>query len=375
MSSFSHLAVGSEIMIGQILNTSSQWLSQQCEKIGLSPDFHLTVADDRQKMKIAADFVSSQSNLIFVTGGLGPTSDDFTREIIAEVTQKNLIWSDRAWNHLVNYLTTRQSQIRENHRRECYIPEGAQLFMNPIGTACGFAVKNQKKLWVVLPGPPRELQAMWEDQIKPYLLQNITDVEPMNIWSTYVFGLPESAVAELLSPHLSECPFEIGYRIHLPYIEFKLRFPTAKQNEAQIWIKNVEAILNKQKVVPNLNYLLDQTYQNLTNQLGQLPETIIILNPNNRPELEARFEISNRLTDKVIRLKYDDLKLSTPHLAFEWNFDVDQNRVEVKILNGSCAPLKTLRISSPLNSNYSVERRVKDLIERALFELSSISLS
>jgi molybdenum cofactor synthesis domain-containing protein len=375
MSSFSHLAVGSEIIIGQILNTSSQWLSLQCEKIGLTSDFHLSVADDRQKMITAANFLASQSDLIFVTGGLGPTSDDFTREIIAQVTQKPLIWSDLAWNHLVNYLNTRQTQIRENHKQECYFPEGSDLFFNPIGTACGFAVRSHNKLWIVLPGPPRELQAMWDDQIKPYLLKSVADLDPMIVWSAYVFGLPESGVAELLSPQLLECPFEVGYRIHLPYIEFKLRFPTAKMNEAQTWIQIVETTLQNQKVVPNLNYLLDRTYLNLTAQLGQLPETIVVLNPNHRPELDQRFGVSNLLTNQVIRFKYDQLNFSMPHLAFEWSFDLEQNQCRVEIMRDSCGSLKTLLIESPLNRHFSVERRVKDLIERALFELSSISLT
>lgn len=376
MSSFSHLAVGTEITVGQILNTSSQWLSQKCERLGLNCQFHLSVADQRDDLEKAARFLSTQSHVIFVTGGLGPTVDDFTRDIIAKVTHQKLEWSELAWSHLKSYIAKRQSIVRESHKQECFFPPGSTLFLNPIGTACGFAFKTDTTTWVVLPGPPREIEAMWQSQIEPYLMGNITSLNLMTTWSTYIFGLPESSVAELLTPLLDGCPYEVGYRIHLPYIEFKLRFPETQRELAKPWIEKVESQFVNQKTVPSLTYLPERIWTHLETQLGSLPERLLILNPQGHEEVTRRFQVThhNQQRVQVIDLPHEQLQITEPYLAIEWNLELEPFCLWIEILQGSCVPLKTLKVESPLNSNYSAERRKKDLIERALFELSSTIL-
>jgi len=374
MSSFSHLAVGSELTLGQILNTSSQWLSQIGDEIGLNCQYHVTVSDNRQELENAALFLSSVSHLIIVTGGLGPTCDDFTRDIIAKVTNKPLTWSDEAWNNLCDYLVKRQSKVREAHKQECYFPTDSVLFPNPIGTACGFAVKTKHNIWIALPGPPREMQAMWEAQIRPYLLSHVPILRPHMTWSTYIFGVPESGVAELLAPDLKGCPYEVGYRIHLPYVEFKIRFFKDEHNQAQRWIERVKQRLIRHKTISDPQLLIEQVWLSLTNYLDPLPESLYILNPDNRSELALRFQGDSPLKIIILSLRYHELTIPPPHLALEWKFNLDDGTVMVELYQESCVPLKTISCLSPLSLNYSAERRVKDLIERALFELSSVSL-
>jgi molybdenum cofactor synthesis domain-containing protein len=335
MSSFSHLAVGTEITIGQILNSNSQWLSQQCESLGLSCQYQLTVADHSDAIIQAAHFLSQHSTIIIVTGGLGPTSDDLTREIISDFTKKPLVWNEDAWSHLTTYLSRRQATLRQNHRKECYTPSGATLFLNPIGTACGFAFWTASNLWILLPGPPREIQSMWFDQIQPFLLKENLNLKPFKTWSLYVLGIPESTLAELLTPALESCPLEVGYRIYLPYIEFKLRYETEKEVQAQSWIQKIQLLLESYETTENLTFLLEKAWLHLQKKFlcdeNSKPHSFFIFNPQQHQEVSLRFQKNPSLCT-VLNLSCCDLQANKSYIGLEWLFSDDFLTLQVFLI-------------------------------------------
>ncbi|MCS6838498.1 MAG: competence/damage-inducible protein A [Bdellovibrionaceae bacterium] len=371
MSTFSHVAIGTEIILGQIVNTNSHWLSNEAQKLGLICRLQLACPDERSIMKETLTFAAQHSHIIFVTGGLGPTSDDFTREIISEVTQRPLVWSESAWNNLANYLTTRGQPLRESHRQECYIPEAATLFLNPIGTASGFALETSQNIWICLPGPPREIQVMWP-HIQKYLETTVRQLKKMGYLSFLVFGLTESAVAELIEHELKSCLLTKGYRIHIPYIEFKLVFEESERSIAQDYMNKAQQRL-KQKSIVIQN--LDEVEENILQRYqSSLNSRIVFLNQTKHPLFTSIF----RQRIKMIEwhnLSFEEIRPQPNTLYLSWllnGVDGSNNNYELFINNHQSHDI--IRVTSPLSQFHSLERKIKDLIERALLKLAGFDV-
>ncbi len=241
------LAVGTELTTGQIINKNAATLSEKLKPFGVKTNIHLTVPDDRKTILDSLAYLETQSEILFVTGGLGPTSDDFTREVIAEWAELKLQFDESSWQHINERLSARGFAVRDIQKQQCYFPVGAKILTNSDGTAHGFQLSLQRggahKTIFVLPGPPREIDRIWKDHIHQWLAENTKNL-PKSVtkaWDT--LGLGESDVALLVEKALPAKPtssfFEIGYRVHLPYVEVKMTF---LESEANFWEKSIQQI-------------------------------------------------------------------------------------------------------------------------------------
>lgn len=234
------LAVGTEITTGQILNKNASALSAKLKIFGIDVTFHLTVPDNRQLIMDALNFAENQSELLFVTGGLGPTSDDFTRDLISEWSGLKMKFDEKSWAHVQDRLSSRGFSVREMQRQQCYFPETAEILTNSSGTANAFCFTvnrpSGRKIVFVLPGPPREIESVWKDYIQNKLEKLTVDIKKNKTKSWDTLGLGESDVAALVEKALTEFQnknfVEIGYRVHLPYVEVKVTF--AEDNQASV---------------------------------------------------------------------------------------------------------------------------------------------
>lgn len=241
------LAVGTEITTGQILNKNASWISAQLKVAGIQVSMHITVPDDRQLILDALALAEKQSDLIFVTGGLGPTSDDFTRELISAWTDKKLVFHEPSWQHINERLKSRGFVVRDIQKQQCYFPEGALILKNIEGTANGFYLETSKaskvKKVFVLPGPPREIESIWKDHVSAWLSENTKGLDKLitKAWDT--MGVGESDVAAKVENALTGRPesktFDVGYRVHLPYVEVKLSY---LETEASLWKPYVDKV-------------------------------------------------------------------------------------------------------------------------------------
>ena len=221
------LSVGTELTTGQILNKNASWISSELKKMGLETALHLTVPDVDLQIENGLEYCSRFAQVLFVTGGLGPTTDDFTRDVVAKWSHRLPLWfSQDAWNHVQKRLTERGYQVHEFQKQQCFFPATAELLVNPVGTAYGFSlIKDNLKIFV-LPGPPREIAEIWARQIEPWLKQQSENLDPLITKSWDVLGKGESEVAALVEPLFGQNSPDVekGYRLHLPYVEFKLTF-------------------------------------------------------------------------------------------------------------------------------------------------------
>lgn len=234
------LAIGTEITDGQIINRNASWLSARMKTLGARTVLHLAVPDDRPRIRAALDLAEKTADVILVTGGLGPTSDDFTRDLVAEWAEAPLTFHDGAWASVVERLTSRGYPVHDFQKQQCYFPEGARLMWNAIGTAHGFALEARNKKIFVLPGPPREIEVIWNDHLLGELTTLTTNEDPIVTKSWDLLGLGESQVAAIASPLLESRDIEIGYRVHIPYVELKISAPRSRTDHLDLAASLIE---------------------------------------------------------------------------------------------------------------------------------------
>lgn len=224
------LAIGTEITDGQISDRNSQWLSRKAIEFGYEVKEHRAVPDDRAVILSSLQSLAETAQVVLVTGGLGPTSDDFTRECIAEFVGEELIWDEASWSAILDRLKSRGARSTENQKQQCYYPRGAVILKNTHGTANGFTVLTRTGVRVVsLPGPPREVEAIWNESLADLLSLPSTNVRS-ELTLLRTMGLGEGALAFRVEEILDEalCKFPgverpvVGYRAHVPYVEVKL---------------------------------------------------------------------------------------------------------------------------------------------------------
>jgi nicotinamide-nucleotide amidase len=170
------ISVGTELLFGQITNTNSVFLSQQLNHLGIDVMFHYTVGDNPKRLAEVIRQAFTDCDLIITTGGLGPTQDDLTKEIAAEVLHDELVLHEDMLNNLEQYFRKLNRVMTENNRKQAYLPSRAVTFDNDAGTAPGFALEENGKTIICLPGPPREMTRMFERRVKPYLLEKTESV-------------------------------------------------------------------------------------------------------------------------------------------------------------------------------------------------------
>jgi len=225
---------GSELMLGRVLNTHQQWLCRRLADLGHVVTRQMAVADTGDEIQQAVREALGRADLVITTGGLGPTSDDITRERIAELLGKKLVENPDVRAHIENFFAKRGRPRPARTSVETFVPEGALVFLNATGTAPGLAMKIEPsegrvpnlnevrdswnsslrtKWLVMLPGPPRELRPMFDDSVVPLLKRELAE----NIFACRTLrtsGIGESRVQELVEADLSPLVahgLEIGY--------------------------------------------------------------------------------------------------------------------------------------------------------------------
>ena len=163
------LTVGTEILFGQIVNTNAAYLSQQLNGLGIDVLYHFTVGDNPDRLKRALETCAKECDLIITTGGLGPTQDDLTKEVISEFAGCRLTINQEAMDRIEGYFKRSGREMTENNVKQAYVPEGAICMQNDHGSAPGFICKVDNKTIMSFPGPPKEMMPMFENSAIPYL--------------------------------------------------------------------------------------------------------------------------------------------------------------------------------------------------------------
>jgi molybdenum cofactor synthesis domain-containing protein len=237
------LAVGTELTQGQIINSNASQLSQWLTDLGFEVIFHLTVPDDEAGINSGLKHCADASELMFVTGGLGPTTDDFTRNIVASWLGLPLEFDVASWARIQEMIQRRGGKLALTNRQQCYFPRGSDILVNSAGTANGFRHRfGGKEVWV-LPGPPEEIRRIWQDHIASELASRIPLDERLDLQIWSCMGISEAELGESIQNALLGCPYQIGYRAHSPLIDVKLWVPRRASEAAKAWIEKLEKVV------------------------------------------------------------------------------------------------------------------------------------
>ena len=194
------LCVGTELLLGDIVNTNARELSAALRGLGIGVYWQSVVGDNPDRLRQAARIAGERANLIITTGGLGPTYDDLTKDIVCEVFGAKLVLHEEEAEKIRAFFAQKNREMPENNLRQAMLPEGCTVFSNGNGTAPGFAFTAGETTVIQLPGPPREMRLMLETGVIPYL-RGATD-EILLSRDIRIFGLGESSVEAKLHDYM-----------------------------------------------------------------------------------------------------------------------------------------------------------------------------
>jgi nicotinamide-nucleotide amidase len=199
------LSIGSEILLGEIVDTNSAYLAGELRRLGFQLRSVRELPDDQAVIATAFDEARTRSALVLATGGLGPTHDDLTRDGLADALLETLVLDDG----LAERLRARMNAMTENNLRQAMLVPSAAAIANPIGSAPGWWVDRDECVVVLMPGVPSEMRRMWTDEVAPRLSSRF-DVAPLHSRTLKTFGVGESAVADRLAALLSSTDPDAG---------------------------------------------------------------------------------------------------------------------------------------------------------------------
>lgn len=216
------IAIGTEILLGEITDTNSVYLAQVLREYGINVYYMTSVGDNVQRIASAIRIAMSRADVIITCGGLGPTIDDMTRQGVAEATGQKLVLNETLLGQIRQRFNTFRMEMPENNRRQAYIPEGAVAIENPVGTAPAFMTEHNSKLIITLPGVPRELKYLMENKVIPLLKQRYA-LGLIRARVLRAAGIGESALDERIGADLLESANPtVGLAAHHGIIDIRI---------------------------------------------------------------------------------------------------------------------------------------------------------
>ena len=197
------IAVGTELLLGEIVNTNASFLASSLKDLGITHHFQTVVGDNSERLSQVVHLALARADLIILTGGIGPTPDDLTHETLGKTFGLELVEFPEVLVAMGRLFESRGKTMSSSNLKQARLPVGSELLANPIGTAWGIWLEPAKgKVLVTMPGVPTEMKKMWADQVIPKLMQKGINSHKVNARNYRIFGLPESKIAEMLGDHL-----------------------------------------------------------------------------------------------------------------------------------------------------------------------------
>src|SRR6266540_5053725 len=233
------ISVGTEILLGEILDTNSQYIPSRLPAIGIDLYHQSTVGDNLERLSEAIERALQRAEIVIMTGGLGPTDDDLTREAIAQVLGETMFVDSDAERRLRAFFTARGVSFPERNVKQTMLIPSAIAIPNPRGTAPGWWVEKNDKYIVAMPGPPAEMQRMWEHEVEPKLARLAgAGVLVSRVLKT--IGVGESHIDEMIASLLNSTNPTIGVYAKPDGVHIRLAAKATSQEEAWVHIAPVE---------------------------------------------------------------------------------------------------------------------------------------
>jgi nicotinamide-nucleotide amidase len=288
---------GTELLLGRVLNSHQQWICQQLADRGYEVTRQVCVADSAAQIRSAVNEALSRADLVITTGGLGPTSDDLTREVIAELFGKTLVIDVGVLAEIEKFFALRKKPVPERSKVQALVPEGSIVFPNRNGLAPGLATnrggmnENNPQWLIMLPGPPRELRPMFIEFALPFIQKQFPASSPFFFRTIRTAGIGESAVADRVSEPLQQLiasGLELGYCARVGQVDVRV---AARNQRADELIRSAERIVCEQLGDFVFGFEEDQLEHVIVRELTAHKKTLLVA------ESCTGGQIANRITN------------------------------------------------------------------------------
>jgi nicotinamide-nucleotide amidase len=314
------LLTGTELMVGDIVDTNSVMLAQSLKDHGAELTRKVTIGDDFDCLVAEIEHISQQADVLIINGGLGPTEDDLTAEALANVIAQPLDENSEALAHLEAWCQKRGFQLEGANRKQVLLPKGIRIVANRVGSAVGFSINHNNCQIICTPGVPSELKVMWAEEILPLLKPQLPNLDKVKTLKLHVFGIGESAIQNLFDRQLADWPpeIEVGYRAASPLVELKL---TTRNEQAEKllpqWQQKIERLLGAHV----LNFL-----ENDADQPASVAKCLVDLLANNKQTLTAAESCTGGLIASNIT------RIPGSSQVFEAGYVTYSNRIKSELL-------------------------------------------
>jgi nicotinamide-nucleotide amidase len=217
------LTIGTELLLGQIVDTNASWISQRLAEAGIDIFYKSTVGDNWGRIEAAIRLAMSRADVVIMTGGLGPTEDDLTRDVLAAVLGRPLRLDESVLRHIEERFARRRVAMADNNRKQAMVPEGAVVLQNPRGTAPGLFVEAQGRIFVCMPGVPSEMKPMLLEQVIPHIRDAVGIRSRIVSRVLKTCGISESTLDQRIGDYFREMRNpSIGVLAHMGEIHVRL---------------------------------------------------------------------------------------------------------------------------------------------------------
>ncbi|MCP5467712.1 MAG: competence/damage-inducible protein A [Deltaproteobacteria bacterium] len=264
------ISIGNEVVDGSVINTNSSWLAGQLSQLGISVCFHTAVPDDEALMLDAFSRAQQRVQLVLVTGGLGPTVDDFTLEVAAKFFKKPLKQDSTSLKKIHTFFEKLGRQATSNQEKQALMPEGASVLENSVGTAPGAYYLSKEVHFAFFPGVPQEMKSMFREQFLPILKKDPKRGAERHLKVLRCFGIPEGQMDHELRKKIQGrvglLETELGFRVRFPYIDIRLYCSEKDFTKAQDKLNSAAQIIREHLG----NYIISENDEFLPKIIGDL---------------------------------------------------------------------------------------------------------
>lgn len=290
------LTIGTEILLGEIVDTNSAWLARKLRDLNVDVFRTSTVGDNAARIAEVLRETLQRADIILTTGGLGPTVDDPTREAVAQAFGIETVYLPELWEQIVERMQRFGRVPTENQKRQAYIPQGALPIKNPVGTAPAFIVESGSKCVISLPGVPREMEYLAEHEVFPYLRARYHLSGLIKARILHTAGVGESVIDEQIGELETLANPTVGLAAHYGIVDIRITAKAASEQEADALIAGVETDI-RQKLGDAIYGADGETLESVVlAALSSRGETLTVVEIGTDGELSRRLSGANNGT-------------------------------------------------------------------------------
>ncbi len=235
------VTIGTELLLGEIVDTNSAWIAQQLTHIGLNLYYTATVGDNTERVADVLRASLKRSDIVITTGGLGPTVDDVTRDAVARATDRQVVYDGELFEEIAAYFARRGHPMTDNNRKQACLPAGARVIHNPVGTAPAFSVERDGHLIISLPGVPHEMRYLMQHEVIPTLCERYGLAGVIVSRVLHTCGIGESNIDSRIGDLMALHNPTVGTAAHPGQTDVRITAKGASLEEAMSLIEPVEA--------------------------------------------------------------------------------------------------------------------------------------